>query len=144
MKSLAYSDRASLPRKPGIYYIYAGSNPFTRRLLYIGISKNLRERHTDNFGYGSHHLSAQFKALGASRIEYRTIDNPRQLKHEEAIAIAKYQPLLNKRKEKPDARLLWQERATTQFCRMIAAGILISVTWRYLLPMLIEWLYNNA
>ena len=137
MKSVPYSDRASLPRHPGIYYVWAGSNPFTRRLLYIGKAENLRKRHA------SHEYTAIFKAHGATRLEYQ-LCSLRRLKHEEAIAIAKYQPLLNKRKEKPDARLLWQEKATTEFCRMIAAGILITITWRYLLPMLIEWLYNNA
>lgn len=136
MKSLPYSQRASLPRQPGIYYVYAGSNPFTRRLLYIGKAENLRKRHA------SHEKIELFKAYGATHLEYQPC-SLRRLKHEEGLAQAKHHTLLNKRQEKPDARLLWQDRLSDYVARTIAASILITVAWRYLLPMLINWLVNG-
>ena len=143
MKSLPWNDRASLPKEPGIYYVYRGRNPFTRELLYVGIGKNLRERHTNNFGYGRHHRENQLNALGATHIEYRIIENERQLKHEEAIAIAKHRPPLNIRKEKPDRWLLWQDQLSSEMQRWLCIAIGVTVTWRYLLPMVLNWLVNG-
>jgi len=143
MKLVPYHDRALLPAKPGLYYVYQGHNPFTRKLLYVGLSKNLRERHTTNSGFGSHHRAHDFARYGATHIGYRVIDNMRQLKHEEALAIIKHRPPLNKRIEKPDKGLLMMKRLENWLVRTIASGIVITCLWRFVLPMVGNWLING-
>lgn len=131
MKSLPYHDRASLPRQPGLYFVYAGSNPFTRRLLYVGKAENLRKRHA------SHEKASLFKANGATHLEYRPVSLWR-LKHEEAIAIRRYNPPLNKRKEKPNALISrWES-----FQQYVAIVVLISAIW-YGLPTLANLLTSR-
>lgn len=92
--SVRYRDRHRLPASPGVYWVYARD-----RLIYVGESRNLRERHTDNFGYGPHHLSEEFQWAGATDIEYKVInDKPRRL-HTEAMEIRRSRPPLNRKLE---------------------------------------------
>jgi excinuclease UvrABC nuclease subunit len=138
MNSIFWDDRASLPRRPGIYYVYAGRGCFRRRLLYIGISKNLQERWSDNFGHGEHHKAVQLASLGATRIEYRIIENERLLRHEEAVEIAKYRPPLNSRMETPDRWLALNDKLSELLMDALWIAIGGLLIFRYLLPALLD------
>jgi len=77
------------------------------KLLYVGTSKNLQERHTDNFGHGAHHLEVTLQKAGATRIRYEIIRNEARRLHTEALAIRDSAPPFNTRKERLNRWLLF-------------------------------------
>jgi len=77
------------------------------KLLYVGTSKNLQERHTDNFGHGAHHLEVALQNAGATRIRYKIIRNEARRLHTEALAIRVSAPPFNTRKERINRWLLF-------------------------------------
>jgi len=101
-RTLAWRDRAHLPTLPGCYWVYARN-----LLLYVGTSKNLQERHTDNFGRGAHHLEETLQNAGATRIRYKIIRNEARRLHTEALAIRDLDPPFNTRKEPLNRWLLF-------------------------------------
>jgi len=101
-RTLAWRDRAHLPSLPGCYWVYARN-----KLLYVGTSKNLQERHTDNFGHGAHHLEVTLQKAGATRIRYEIIRNEARRLHTEALAIRDSAPPFNTRKERLNRWLLF-------------------------------------
>jgi len=101
-RTLAWRDRAHLPTLPGCYWVYARN-----LLLYVGTSKNLQERHTDNFGHGAHHLEVTLQKAGATRIRYKIIRNEARRLHTEALAIRDSAPPFNTRKERLNHWLLF-------------------------------------
>jgi len=127
MRSLKFSDRASLPELPGNYYIYAEKSfllLFRRqKLLYIGTASNLHERHT-----GGHHKTKELKKQGASLIRYQVIRNERERKHTEAVEIRrhKHKLLLNLRNEPLDKWLSVRDQAVGIASFAIAARLLWS------------------
>jgi hypothetical protein len=106
-KQVAWKHRHTLPAQPGVYYCYSRF-----RLLYVGESSNLRRRWTDNSGYGPHHKTDELKRNGVTHIRYKVYLNERRRKHEEAIAIDRYSPPLNYRKETPSVLLSIQDAVT--------------------------------
>jgi len=96
-RTLAWRDRAHLPTLPGCYWVYARN-----KLLYVGTSENLHERHT-----GSHHRVVALQKAGATRIRYKIIRNEARRLHTEALAIRVSAPPFNTRKERINRWLLF-------------------------------------
>ena len=124
-RTLAWGDRAHLPALPGCYWVYARS-----RLLYIGTSKNLQERHTDNFRYGPHHLTAVFEKKGATSIRYQIIRNEARRLHTEALGIRDLDPPLNTRKEPLNYWLLFLDNLQQTTLVVVVVYIAIALLSR--------------
>lgn len=129
MKFVFWRDRSQLPNSPGIYYCYRFF-----RLLYVGQSRDLRQRWTSNFGYGSHHKLVQLDRIGCTHITYRVIVNADRRNHEEAIVIKDRKPPLNIRQESVNLRLAWQDALYMAIVYLFIAVCL----WRYALPMILS------
>lgn len=101
MRSLRFSDRTSLPKESGVYYVYSGWWVFSK-LLYIGESDNMGRR------WRSHERAKDLAAAGATAIRYKLIENRERRLHVEAVEILGLDPPYNRQKETPNPRLLQQ------------------------------------
>lgn len=101
LPKVSWDDRTSLPEEPGIYYCYSG---FT--LLYIGKSKNLRERWGNNNGYGKHHHTAELEYHNCTHIHFEVEWDKERMDCKEAIGIRDLNPPLNRKLEPVDR---WEE-----------------------------------
>jgi len=116
--------RRTLPADPGLYYCCRWF-----KVLYIGRSKSLRERWTDNFGYGAHHKEEALRRAKCTHIIYRVIRNPDRLAHEEAIAIHRHNPPLNSRRESRNRAIDFWDDVQQNVCLALLLAIAVWYVW---------------
>lgn len=87
-----------LPKRPGVYYVVQWWKPW--KVLYVGMSGNMRQRWTATGKDWQHHKLDPLRGMSGIRIHYRITRSRKMAERLEAIEIVRYKPPMNGRYER--------------------------------------------
>ena len=97
LRSTSLESRSELPKRPGVYYVIQWHKPW--KVLYVGMSGNMRTRWTVTGKRRQHHQLKRIQYLSNVRIHYRVTRTRKMAQRLEAIDIRRHKPILNGRYE---------------------------------------------
>lgn len=98
LRSVPLESRSQLPKRPGVYYVIQRWKPW--KVLYVGMSGNMRQRWTATGKDWQHHKLEPLSRMSGIRIHFRTTRSRKMAARLEAIDIVRYKPPLNDRYER--------------------------------------------